>query len=69
LTDADLAADAALPVAPADGGEQVDIYKPKPVHNWREFLNEISVIVIGVLIALAGELPGGLASRCKWDGR
>lgn len=33
----------------------VDIHKPKPVHNLREFLSEIGVIVIGVLIALAGE--------------
>lgn len=33
----------------------MDIHKPKPIHNWREFLSEISIIVIGVLIALAGE--------------
>jgi hypothetical protein len=33
----------------------MDIHKPKPVHGWREFLNEIGVIVIGVLVALAAE--------------
>lgn len=33
----------------------MDIHKPKPIHNWREFLGEIGIIVIGVLIALAGE--------------
>ena len=30
----------------------VDIHKPKPIHNWREFLSEISIVVIGILIAL-----------------
>lgn len=33
----------------------MDIHKPKPVHNLREFLSEISVVVIGVLIALTAE--------------
>ena len=33
----------------------MDIHKPKPVHNLREFLSEIMIIVIGVLITLAGE--------------
>ncbi|HEV2530311.1 hypothetical protein [Phenylobacterium sp.] len=33
----------------------MDIHKPKPWHDWREFLKEIGTIVIGVLIALAGE--------------
>ena len=33
----------------------MDIHKPKPVHNLREFLSEIVVIVIGVLIALGLE--------------
>jgi len=33
----------------------MDIHKPKPVHGWREFLNEIGVIVCGILIALALE--------------
>ncbi len=31
------------------------VHKPKPVHGLREFLSEISVIVVGILIALAGE--------------
>jgi hypothetical protein len=30
----------------------MDIHKPKPVHNWREFASEIAVIVCGILIAL-----------------
>jgi hypothetical protein len=33
----------------------MDIHKPKPVHSWREFLSEISVVVCGILIALALE--------------
>lgn len=33
----------------------MDIHKPKPVHSWREFLNEIAIIIIGVLIALGLE--------------
>jgi hypothetical protein len=33
----------------------MDIHKPKPVHDWRELLSEIGVIVIGVLIALGAE--------------
>ena len=33
----------------------MDIHKPKPWHGWRELLKEIGTIVIGVLIALAGE--------------
>jgi hypothetical protein len=33
----------------------VEIHKPKAVHGWREFANEIGVIVIGVLIALGAE--------------
>lgn len=49
----------ALPAADplVEEGEEaaVDIHKPKPVHSWRELLSEISVIVIGVAIALAGE--------------
>jgi hypothetical protein len=33
----------------------LEIHKPKPVHSWRELLNEVGVIVIGIAIALAGE--------------
>lgn len=33
----------------------MDIHKPKPVHNWREFLSELSVVVLGIGIALGGE--------------
>lgn len=33
----------------------MEIHKPKPVHGWREFLTEIGIIVLGVLIALAAE--------------
>ena len=28
---------------------------PKPLHGWREFLGEVGIIVIGILIALGGE--------------
>lgn len=45
-----------LIVAPsADEGDPVDVHKPKPFHSWREFFGEVGIIVIGVLIALAGE--------------
>jgi hypothetical protein len=33
----------------------MEIHKPKPVHNWRELLTEVGVVVIGVCIALAAE--------------
>jgi hypothetical protein len=33
----------------------MDVHKPKPIHNWREFLKEYAIIVIGVLTALAAE--------------
>lgn len=35
--------------------QPMEIHKPKPVHNWRELLTEIGVVVIGVCIALAAE--------------
>ena len=28
---------------------------PKPLHGWREFVGEVGIIVIGVLIALGAE--------------
>jgi hypothetical protein len=33
----------------------MDIHKPKPMHGLREFLSEIGVVVLGVLIALGAE--------------
>jgi hypothetical protein len=33
----------------------MDIHKSKPIHNWREFLKEYAIIVLGVATALAGE--------------
>ena len=33
----------------------MDIHKPKPIHNLREFLKEVGIIVLGVSIALAAE--------------
>jgi hypothetical protein len=33
----------------------MEIHKPKPVHHWREFLKEVGIIVLGVLIALGAE--------------
>lgn len=42
--------------APPNAGDaEVEVHKPKPFHDWREFVSEISIVVIGVLIALAGE--------------
>lgn len=41
---------------PAEIGEaKVEIHKPKPFHNWREFAGEVGIIVLGVLIALSAE--------------
>jgi hypothetical protein len=31
------------------------IHLPKPLHGWREFIGEVGIIVIGVLIAMAAE--------------
>ena len=31
------------------------IHVPKPLHGWREFLGEVGVIVVGVLVALGAE--------------
>lgn len=28
---------------------------PKPLHGWREFVGEVGIIVLGVLIALGAE--------------
>jgi hypothetical protein len=33
----------------------MEIHKPKPIRNWREFFSEIGIIVLGVCIALAAE--------------
>jgi hypothetical protein len=33
----------------------VHIHLPKPLHGWREFVGEIGVIAIGILIALGAE--------------
>lgn len=33
----------------------MDFRVPKPLHGWREFLGEVGIIVIGILIALGGE--------------
>jgi len=33
----------------------MDIHKPKPFHNLREFASEVLIVVVGVAIALAGE--------------
>jgi hypothetical protein len=46
--------DAADPTPPPEE-PKVEIHKPKPVHNWRELLSEIGIIVVGVIVALAAE--------------
>jgi hypothetical protein len=33
----------------------MEIHKPKPFHDWREFLSEVLIIILGVSIALAAE--------------
>jgi hypothetical protein len=37
---------------------------PKPLHGWREFVGEVGIIVIGVLIALGAEQ---LVERLRWN--
>jgi hypothetical protein len=36
-------------------GPFMHIHLPKPLHGWREFLSEVGIIVLGILIALGGE--------------
>ena len=33
----------------------MEIHKPKPVHNWRELLTELGVVVLGICIAISLE--------------
>jgi hypothetical protein len=50
----------------ADAGASMDIHKPKAAHGWREFANEILIIVVGVLIALGlDQFVDGLHWRHK----
>lgn len=44
----------------------MEIHKPRPVHGWKEFLTEIVVIVIGVLIALTAEQ---IVENLRWAER
>ena len=37
---------------------------PKPLHGWREFVGEVGIIVVGVLIALAAEQ---VVEQLSWD--
>lgn len=39
------------------------VHLPKPLHGWREFLGEVGVIVIGVLLALSADQ---LVERTTW---
>jgi hypothetical protein len=41
------------------------VHLPKPLHGWREFLGEVGIIVIGVLIALGAEQ---LLEAARWRG-
>jgi hypothetical protein len=43
----------------------MEIHKPKPVHNWRELLTEIGVIVFGIVIAISLEQ---LVEAWHWAG-
>jgi hypothetical protein len=47
--------DLAEPTPSPEETPPVEIHKPKPVHNWREFLTELGTIVLGICIALGGE--------------
>ena len=43
------------PARISEAGEDMHIHKPKAVHGLQEFLSEISIIVVGIVIALSGE--------------
>ncbi len=46
----------------------MEIHKPKPSHNLREFVSEVAVIILGIAIALAGEQAlSRLESRHKMN--
>lgn len=47
----------------SEAGENMHIHKPKAAHSVREFLSEISVIVVGIAIALVGEQAVEAAHR------
>lgn len=49
-----LAADRS-PAPPPEDQQTMHVHKIQPVHGWKEFLGEILIIVIGVLIALGAE--------------
>jgi hypothetical protein len=38
-----------------NGGPFMHFHLPKPLHGWREFVGEVGIIVVGVLIALGAE--------------
>src|SRR4029078_2123444 len=37
------------------GAVRVHFHLPKPLHGWRQFVGEVGIIVVGVLIALSAE--------------
>jgi hypothetical protein len=39
----------------SSGGADVHFHLPKPLHGWRDFIGEVGIIVVGVLIALGAE--------------
>jgi hypothetical protein len=41
----------------------MDVHLPKPLHGWREFVGEVGIIVLGVLIALGFEQ---LVDQWRW---
>jgi hypothetical protein len=44
------------PLSQSGAGGIMEIHhKVKPLHGWREFMGEVGIIVLGVLIALGGE--------------
>ena len=47
--------DSEFPTAPLPEEPPMEIHKPKPIHNWREFLKEVGTIVLGVCVALGAE--------------
>jgi len=42
------------------------LHVPKPIHGWRQFFNEVAVIVVGIGIALGGEQALEMWREHEW---
>jgi hypothetical protein len=61
-----ITADPGVSAESGEAGEEMHVHKPKAAHGLREFLSEIGIIVIGVLIALSAEQ---VVEQLHWNER